>query len=125
MNSINSCHFKHLRAAYVKLFMFKYLPLFRLHEELGHIPTWPHKKLSLLRLQSNESIFFVRIVDHRRQTIYQKSEIYIYFNVRLLEFKLFKRNITHLKFKFLNEKCTSTIPVVFTLVRSISCSVGW
>lgn len=32
---------------------------------------------------------------------------------------------THLKFKFLNEKWTSTIPVVFTLVLNISCSVGW
>lgn len=33
--------------------------------------------------------------------------------------------ITHLKLRFLNEKCTSTIPVVLTLVRRMSCSVGW
>lgn len=31
---------------------------------------------------------------------------------------------TYLKFKFLKWKCTSTIPVVFTRVLSISCSVG-
>jgi len=32
---------------------------------------------------------------------------------------------TYLKFRFLNEKWTSTIPVVLTLVRKMSCSVGW
>lgn len=46
-------------------------------------------------------------------------------NFFLLQSKLNVKSITHLKFRFLNEKCTSTIPVVFTLVRSISCSVGW
>ena len=30
-----------------------------------------------------------------------------------------------LKLRFLNEKWTSTIPVVLTLVRRMSCSVGW
>lgn len=32
---------------------------------------------------------------------------------------------THLKLRFLNVKWTSTIPVVLTRVRRISCSVGW
>lgn len=32
---------------------------------------------------------------------------------------------TYLKLRFLNEKCTSTIPVVFTRVLRMSCSVGW
>jgi hypothetical protein len=32
---------------------------------------------------------------------------------------------THLKLRFLNEKWTSTMPVVLTRVRRISCSVGW
>ena len=30
-----------------------------------------------------------------------------------------------LKLRFLKEKCTSTMPVVFTLVLRMSCSVGW
>ena len=36
-----------------------------------------------------------------------------------------KETETHLKLRFLKEKCTSTIPVVLTRVRRISCSVGW
>ena len=32
--------------------------------------------------------------------------------------------ITYLKFRFLKEKWTSTIPVVLTLVLKMSCSVG-
>jgi hypothetical protein len=32
---------------------------------------------------------------------------------------------THLKLRFLKEKWTSTMPVVLTRVRRISCSVGW
>ena len=32
---------------------------------------------------------------------------------------------TYLKFRFLKEKWTSTIPVVLTLVLKMSCSVGW
>ena len=31
----------------------------------------------------------------------------------------------YLKLRFLNEKWTSTIPVVLTLVLRMSCSVGW
>ena len=31
----------------------------------------------------------------------------------------------YLKLRFLNEKCTSTMPVVFTLVRRMSWVVGW
>jgi len=31
---------------------------------------------------------------------------------------------TYLKLRFLKWKCTSTMPVVLTRVRSISCSVG-
>lgn len=32
---------------------------------------------------------------------------------------------TYLKFRFLKEKCTSTMPVVLTRVLRMSCSVGW
>jgi len=32
--------------------------------------------------------------------------------------------VTHLKLRFLKLKWTSTIPVVLTLVRKMSCSVG-
>ena len=44
---------------------------------------------------------------------------------KLVKIIVFLLNLTHLKLRFLKEKWTSTIPVVLTLVRRISCSVGW
>lgn len=44
--------------------------------------------------------------------------------MKITNIKKTKKMITYLKFKFLNEKCTSTIPVVLTRVRKMSCSVG-
>lgn len=96
------------------------LPWSHLHVTLDRTPTWQHRKWWRLHPRSSGSTSYAPTVVHPRRTIFKGEEL-----INFLARREMETSRTYLKLRFLNEKCTSTIPVVLTRVRRISCSVGW
>lgn len=122
-NEVNLCLLKNIIISYRE----KWLRWSRLHEALDRIRTWPRKKWWPWRPQSNGSTSSARNADLQRRTIWRMNQE----KKKTIKWKIYTvdeddaTSDTHLKLRFLNEKWTSTMPVVLTRVRRISCSVGW
>lgn len=92
-------------------------------------PTRLQKWVNIMKQERLISLVYCAI---GRKTILHETtmnpyiRIYFCFNLIISSYLILRNlNTTYLKLRFLKEKWTSTIPVVFTRVLRISCSVGW